>query len=103
MIRAFKEDICPFCHQYITVSRHHEFGRTKAMRKFSEMYNAIIWPCWGCHVTDSNSIHRNVKLRNLLKARHQKRIMQEQGWDLNRWIDEVGENYLINSSGKPRI
>lgn len=103
MTRAFKEDICLFCHQYTIVSRHHVFGGTKDMRKFSEKYNAIIWPCWGCHVTNSNSIHRNAKLRNLLKAEHQKRIMQEQGWDLNRWIDEVGENYLINSSGKPRI
>ena len=73
------------------------------MRKFSEKYKAIIWPCWGCHVTSSNSIHKNAKLRNQLKAKHQKRIMQKQGWDLKRWIEEVGENYLIDSSGKPRI
>ncbi|MBA7524566.1 hypothetical protein ES705_16707 [subsurface metagenome] len=94
MTRAFKKDVCPFCHQHLIVSWHHVFGGTKTMRKFSEKYNAIIWPCWKCHVTNSNSIHRNAKLRRQLKARHQKRIMREQGWDLKRWIEEVGENYL---------
>jgi len=99
LTRAFKEDICPFCHRYTTVSRHHIFGSTKGMRKFSERHEAVIWSCWECHVTNSNSIHRNAKLRNRLKAEHQKRIMQEQSWYLKRWIEEVGENYLNNSSG----
>jgi len=64
------------------------------MRKFSEKYDAIIWPCWECHVTDKDSIHRNARRRRQLKAEYQKRIMREQGWDLDRWIEEAGENYL---------
>ena len=94
MSKAYKIGVCPFCSQKETLSPHHVFGGTKYMRKFSEKYEAIEWVCWKCHVTNENSIHRNAKLRNTLKIKHQKRIMEEQGWNLNEWIEEVGENFL---------
>jgi len=95
MSKAYKNGDCPFCHQEDTIlSPHHVYGGTRTMKKFSERYGAIVWVCWKCHVTNENSIHRNAKWRNQLKAGHQRRIMEEQGWDMDRWMVEVGENYL---------
>ena len=94
MSKAYKKGICPFCQRNTMLSPHHVFGGTKYMRKFSEKYGAIEWVCWDCHVTGDNSIHGNAKLRNTLKIKHQKRIMKEQGWDLDRWIKEAHESYI---------
>jgi len=94
MKNAFRKGICPFCQRNVILSPHHVFGGTKSMRKFSEKYNAIEWVCWECHVSNEDSIHRNAKLRNTLKIKHQKRIMEEQGWNIERWIKEAHENYM---------
>ena len=95
MSKSFKKAICPFCQKLTILSPHHVFGGTKKMRKFSEKYNAIEWVCWECHVTNKNSIHRNAKLRNTLKIKHQKRIMEEQGWNIDMWIKEAHESFLM--------
>ena len=93
MSKAYKKGVCPFCQEDTMLSWHHVFGGTKTMKKFSVKYGAVVWVCWKCHVTNENSIHRDAEWRNQLKSGHQKRIMEEQGWNLDRWMKEVGENY----------
>jgi len=94
MSKSFRKGRCPFCSRIKILSPHHVFGGTKSMRRFSEKHNAIEWVCWECHTTNEDSIHRNSKLRNALKIKHQERIMKEQSWNLDRWMEEVRENYL---------
>ena len=91
-MKSYTYSDCPICGIYGKNYWHHVFNAS--LKSFSEKYNAIIYICYKCHVTNKDSIHNNYLLRLRLKKEHQLRIMEEQGWTAERWFKEVGESYL---------
>lgn len=86
MAKAHKVDDCEICGKYTNLSWHHVYGQNKASKRFSEANNAVLWVCWPCHVTNTDSIHNNAYLRKQLKAEHQERIMIEKNWTIQDWF-----------------
>lgn len=78
---------CFLCHRETHCDRHHIFNG--AMRKKSEEYGAVILVCRECH----ERIHKEIGLRNSLKAQWQQAIMNYQGWTLSKWMQEFHKNY----------
>lgn len=87
-----KKQDCPNCGTYGNHSWHHVFNGP--LKKKSEKYNAVEYWCDLCHIWNTDSIHNNAELRLSLKQKHQRRIMQEQGWSMEQWLEEFGKNYL---------
>lgn len=75
------------------LDRHHVFGG--ALRKKSEKYGAVVYLCHHrCHIFGANSAHQSREVRLHLKRQAQARIMFEQGWTLDEWLQEFGKSYL---------
>lgn len=71
---------------------HHVFGG--AYKWKSEMYGRMVWLCGEeCHRNGNGSVHRNRAVADSLKEQFQRKIMAEQGWDVNRFVEEFGRNY----------
>lgn len=62
--------------------------------KKSELYGAVVELCHNCHNEPPNGVHHNRERANILKARAQRRIMLEQGWNKEDFIREFGKSYL---------
>jgi hypothetical protein len=63
-------------------------------RKKSERYGAVVELCHNCHNEPPNGVHHNRENANILKARAQRRLMLENGWNTDDFIREFGKNYL---------
>ena len=75
------------------LDKHHVFGG--ALRKKSEKYGAVVYLCHHrCHIFGADSAHQSRDVRLHLKRQAQARIMFEQGWDMQQWLQEFGKNYL---------
>lgn len=75
------------------LDRHHVFGG--ALRKKSEKYGAVVYLCHHrCHIFGANSAHQSREVRLHLKRQAQARIMFQQGWTLDEWLQEFGKSYL---------
>ena len=84
---------CFLCGKYGNdIERHHVFPG--GLRKKSEKYGAVVDLCHACHNEPPNGVHHNRERANILKARAQRRIMLEQGWNKEDFIREFGKSYL---------
>ncbi len=90
-----EERTCFFCGRNGNgdpLERHHVFGG--AYRKKSDKYGAVVWLCGNkCHREGPQSMHKNVYNNRFLKRIFQRRIMEREHWDMDRWIKEFGKNY----------
>ena len=72
---------------------HHIFGG--AYRDKSEKYGLVVDLCGNsCHRNGKESAHRNAETALFLHQYAQKKVMQEQGWTKEKFIQEFGKNYL---------
>jgi len=89
---AFEWQNCPNCGTYGKHYHHHVFNG--ALKEKSEKYNAKVYWCWACHVTNKDSIHNNAELRSQLKKEHQIRIMEEENMTVDEFRIIFYENHL---------
>lgn len=47
-----------------------------------------------CHENGVKAAHRCKETRIMLRRYGQKKVMQEQGWNVDQFISEFGKNYL---------
>jgi len=75
------------------LEKHHIFGG--ANRWKSEKYGLTVWLCGErCHRTGAYSAHTNADTMLLLHQYGQRKAMKEQGWDISKFIEVFGKNYL---------
>ena len=74
------------------VERHHIFGG--ALRWKSEKYDLVVELSPWMHREGPQAAHRCYETRERLCKYGQKKAMLEQGWDLSRWREEFGKNWL---------
>lgn len=75
------------------LDRHHVFGG--GLRKKSEKYGLVVDLCHHeCHEYGRKAAHQCAETRDYLQRWAQKKVMQEQGWTLDRFVLEFGKNYL---------
>ena len=75
------------------LDRHHIFGA--ANRKKSEHYGLVVDLCHNsCHIFGRNAVHQNKDTMLMLHRYGQRKVMDEQGWNTDRFIAEFGKNYL---------
>lgn len=91
-----KPTCCWLCDRNGTgdpLEMHHIFGG--AYRKKSEKYGLTVYLCGKrCHREGAQSAHRCRETREKLRRYGQRKVMQEQGWDVERFRQEFGRNYL---------
>lgn len=74
------------------LERHHVFNGAYRMK--SERYGAVVDLCGRrCHRESPESVHRNAAVNLALKEEFQRKIMAEQGWTVQQFVDEFGKNY----------
>lgn len=84
---------CFLCGRECHLDRHHIFGG--ANRKKSEQYGLVVLLCHdNCHLFGINAVHRNAETMKMLREYGQRKVMREQGWDIQRFIKEFGKNYI---------
>lgn len=75
------------------LERHHIFGA--AYRDKSERYGLTVYLCGErCHRNGLEAVHRCKRTMDILHRYGQRKVMQEQGWDVNQFREEFGKNYL---------
>lgn len=71
---------------------HHVFNGPYKWK--SEQYGRLVYLCGeACHRNGKGAVHKNRAVSDNLKEIFQKKIMAEQGWDVNRFVEEFGKNY----------
>jgi hypothetical protein len=72
---------------------HHIFQN--AYRNKSEKYGLTVWLCGErCHRCGTYAAHNNADTMLLLHQYGQRKAMKEQGWDISKFIEVFGKNYL---------
>ena len=72
---------------------HHIFPGP--YRKKSDQYGLVVPLChYRCHEDGEYSVHKCMETMLQLKALGQRKVMDEQGWTTERFIQEFGKNYL---------
>lgn len=75
------------------LDRHHIFGG--ACRDKSERYGLVVMLCHNrCHIFGPNAVHRDAETMQALHEYGQRKAIEEQGWDVDRFRREFGKNYL---------
>lgn len=75
------------------LEKHHIFGG--AYRQKSDKYKLTVWLCGNrCHRDGEYSAHKNPKIALYLHQYGQRKVMETQGWDISRFIEEFGKNYI---------
>lgn len=88
--------------QFDPLDRHHVFGGPN--RKKSEKYGAVVLLHHNaCHIFGPLAVHNHAGRNTWIKRRMQQQIMREQHWDMDRWIQEFGKNYLPDGFPDVRI
>lgn len=71
---------------------HHVFNGPYKWK--SEMYGAMVYLCGEeCHRNGKGAVHNNRAVSDSLKEQFQRKIMAEQGWTVEQFVDEFGKNY----------
>lgn len=94
-----KEFVRHYCHlcgkngACDPLERHHVFeGRN---RNNSEKYGAVVYLCGHeCHREGKDSVHRNRFVSLTLKEEFQRKIMKEQNWTVEDFIEVFGRSYI---------
>lgn len=74
------------------LEEHHVFGGPYRMK--SERYGAKVDLCGlRCHREGKESVHKNAAVARALKEEFQRKIMAEQGWTVQQFVEEFGKNY----------
>lgn len=74
------------------LDRHHAFGG--ANRNKSEKYGLVVLLCHHrCHIFGDKAAHRHRPTRLMIQRWAQEKVMKEQGWDTERFIQEFGKSY----------
>ena len=72
---------------------HHVFNG--AYKKKSERYGLLVYLCHdACHETGRYAVHRNAETERYLKQWGQRKVMREQHWTTEEFIEVFGKNYL---------
>ena len=75
------------------LEEHHIFNASN--RKKSEKYGLKVYLHGNkCHREGKESVHKNAKVNNELKAFAQKKAMQHYGWSIKEFIQIIGKNYV---------
>lgn len=75
------------------LDRHHIFNGP--YRQKSEKYGLVVYLCHdSCHENGEYAAHNCMETWLYLKAEGQKKVMEEQGWSTEKFIDEFGKNYV---------
>lgn len=75
------------------LEEHHIFQGSN--RKNSTKYGLTVYLCGkNCHREGKYSVHRCRETRDELMRYGQKKVMEEQGWDVEKFIEVFGKNYL---------
>lgn len=75
------------------LDKHHIFGG--ANRKKSERMGLYVYLCHDrCHIFGRYSAHQNKDTMMKLHQYGQRKAMEENGWDTDRFIAEFGKNYI---------
>ena len=75
------------------LDRHHIFGGP--YRRKSEKYGLVVPLCHhDCHIFGRYAAHKNAETAAALHAYGQEKAMREQGWTVERFIQEFGKNYI---------
>ena len=83
---------CVLCGSSLRIEKHHIFGG--ALRKKSEKYGLTVDLCHYCHNEPPNGVHFNKDKMLELKQYGQRKVMAEQGWTTEKFIEEFRKNYL---------
>ena len=83
---------CVLCGSSYRIEKHHIFGG--ALRKKSEKYGLTVDLCHYCHNEPPNGVHFNKDKMLELKQYGQRKVMEEQGWTTEKFIEEFRKNYL---------
>ena len=74
------------------LEHHHVF--CGAYRKKSDKYGAVVLLCGErCHRNGPQAVHKSASNNRFLKRIFQRRIMEQEHWDMDRWVKEFGKNY----------
>lgn len=85
--------LCKRNGQLDRLEKHHIFGG--ANRWKSEKYGLVVWLCGErCHKLGKYAVHQNADTMLLLHQYGQRKAMKEQGWDISKFIEVFGKNYL---------
>lgn len=79
---------CFICGRYAHTDTHHLLPGAK--RQKADKYGLVAEMCRECH----RKVHDHPKDFMWLREVAQQTVMQEQGWDTERFIKEFGRNYL---------
>jgi hypothetical protein len=77
---------------YCRIETHHLFGASN--RKKSDRLGLVVLLCHACHNEPPHGAHHNKDTMLLLHQYGQRKAMDENGWDVERFIQEFGRNYL---------
>lgn len=81
------ETACGVCGVTQWCEPHHVFAGTA--RRISDKYGAVVYLCRNCH----EEIHNNPAAFKWLQAETQAKVMAEQGWTLEDWMNHFHKNY----------
>jgi hypothetical protein len=75
------------------LDKHHIFGGGR--RNKSDKYGLYVYLCHDrCHENGKDSVQNNEEIMQKLHEWGQRKVMEEQGWDTERFIQEFGKNYI---------
>lgn len=80
---------------------HHIFGG--ANRRLSEQYGACVYLCANtCHRSGKAAVHNNAETAQRLHEYGQRKLMEENGWDVEDFRLVFGKNYLGEDEDVPK-
>ena len=75
------------------LERHHIFQGP--LRDKSEEYGLVVYLCGSaCHRDGKYAVHKCRETRDMLMQWGQRKVMEERGWDVERFREEFGKNFL---------
>lgn len=84
---------CAICgimdSEYVKMHRHHVY-QGRGRRQISDRYGAVVDLCERCH----SKVHHNADYADYLHRKMQKKLMKENGWTVEQFIEIFGKNYL---------
>lgn len=76
------------------LQKHHIYGG-RGRRKKSEKYHLYVYICGDrCHETGKHAVQNDPAVAKYLHQWGQRKAMQEQGWTVDQFRQEFGQNYL---------
>lgn len=74
---------------YVKMHRHHVY-QGRGRRQISDRYGAVVDLCERCH----SKVHHNADYADYLHRKMQKKLMKENGWTVEQFIEIFGKSYI---------